>query len=122
MVGSRQRERPRRPAVAATLCPGGGRAPVGTGVSLAGPAEVPAGDGRRGTGRPDGFGTLAGRASLGRAAWRELGVDGLGIADHPPGPDHPPELAPKLTVRMVARLQGFPDSWQFAGRKTAAYR
>jgi DNA (cytosine-5)-methyltransferase 1 len=57
-----------------------------------------------------------------RAAWRELGVDGLGIADYPPGPDHPGELAPKLTVRMVARLQGFPDSWQFAGRKTAAYR
>lgn len=57
-----------------------------------------------------------------RAAWRELGVDGLGIADHPPGPDHPRELAPKLTVRMVARLQGFPDDWQFAGRKTAAYR
>jgi DNA (cytosine-5)-methyltransferase 1 len=23
---------------------------------------------------------------------------------------------------MVARLQGFPDSWQFTGRKTAAYR
>jgi DNA (cytosine-5)-methyltransferase 1 len=57
-----------------------------------------------------------------RAAWRELGVDGLGIADYPPGPDHPHGLAPKLTVRMVARLQGFPDSWQFAGRKTAAYR
>ena len=29
---------------------------------------------------------------------------------------------PKLTVRMVARLQGFPDSWEFSGRKTAAYR
>jgi DNA (cytosine-5)-methyltransferase 1 len=57
-----------------------------------------------------------------RAAWRDLGVDGLGIADHPPGPDHPREAAPKLTVRMVARLQGFPDTWQFAGRKTAAYR
>jgi DNA (cytosine-5)-methyltransferase 1 len=57
-----------------------------------------------------------------RAAWRELGVDGLGIADHPPGPDLPPGLMPKLTVRMVARLQGFPDTWQFAGRKTAAYR
>jgi DNA (cytosine-5)-methyltransferase 1 len=57
-----------------------------------------------------------------RAAWRTLGVDGLGIADHPPGPDQPRELMPKLTVRMVARLQGFPDSWQFAGRKTAAYR
>jgi hypothetical protein len=23
---------------------------------------------------------------------------------------------------MVARVQGFPDSWKFAGRKTAAYR
>jgi DNA (cytosine-5)-methyltransferase 1 len=57
-----------------------------------------------------------------RAAWRELGVDGQGIADHPPGPDYPLGLEPKLTVRMVARLQGFPDSWQFAGRKTAAYR
>src|SRR5215472_1892163 len=57
-----------------------------------------------------------------RAAWRELWVDGLGVADHPPGPDLPAELVPKLTVRMVARLQGFPDSWQFAGRKTAAYR
>ena len=23
---------------------------------------------------------------------------------------------------MVARLQGFPDSWAFAGKKTVAYR
>jgi DNA (cytosine-5)-methyltransferase 1 len=23
---------------------------------------------------------------------------------------------------MVARIQGFPDSWKFAGKKTAAYR
>jgi DNA (cytosine-5)-methyltransferase 1 len=23
---------------------------------------------------------------------------------------------------MVARLQGFPDDWEFSGRKTAAYR
>ncbi len=57
-----------------------------------------------------------------RAAWRALGVDGLGIAASPPGPDVPANLAPKLTVRMVARLQGFPDSWQFSGSKTAAYR
>jgi len=57
-----------------------------------------------------------------RAAWRELGVDGLGIADSPPGPDFRPGQLPKLTVPMVARLQGFPDSWKFAGRKTAAYR
>jgi DNA (cytosine-5)-methyltransferase 1 len=57
-----------------------------------------------------------------RTAWRALGVDGLGIADAPPGADFPPDGAPKLTVPMVARLQGFPDDWEFAGRKTAAYR
>ena len=57
-----------------------------------------------------------------RAAWRQLGVDGLGIADGIPGPDFPAGQLPKLTVRMVARLQGFPDSWAIAGRKTAAYR
>jgi DNA (cytosine-5)-methyltransferase 1 len=57
-----------------------------------------------------------------RAAWRELGVDGLGIADSPPGPGFPADRLPKLTVAMVARLQGFPDYWRFSGRKTAAYR
>ena len=57
-----------------------------------------------------------------RAAWKELGVDGLGIADEIPGPAFPGGQLPKLTVRMVARLQGFPDSWEIAGRKTAAYR
>jgi DNA (cytosine-5)-methyltransferase 1 len=57
-----------------------------------------------------------------RMAWRALDVDGLGIADSPPGPGFPPDQLPKLTIRMVARLQGFPDAWQFSGRKTAAYR
>jgi DNA (cytosine-5)-methyltransferase 1 len=57
-----------------------------------------------------------------RAAWRELGVDGLGIADSAPGPEFPAGGLPKLTVAMVARLQGFPDGWHFSGRKTAAYR
>jgi len=57
-----------------------------------------------------------------RAAWRTLGVDGLGLADEVPGPATPADLLPKLTVRMVARLQGFPDEWEFSGRKTAAYR
>jgi DNA (cytosine-5)-methyltransferase 1 len=57
-----------------------------------------------------------------RQAWAALGVDGLGVADEAPGPGWPPGQPPRLTVRMVARLQGFPDSWEFAGRKTAAYR
>lgn len=55
-----------------------------------------------------------------RKAWATLGVDGLGIADQPPPTDF--VGMPRLTVRMVARLQGFPDDWQFAGTKTAAYR
>jgi DNA (cytosine-5)-methyltransferase 1 len=55
-----------------------------------------------------------------RHAWAGLGVNGLGVANEPPGPDH--EGMPKLTVRMVARLQGFPDDWHFAGGKTAQYR
>jgi DNA (cytosine-5)-methyltransferase 1 len=57
-----------------------------------------------------------------RAAWRRLGVDGLGIADDVPDAGFPVGGLPKLTVRMVARLQGFPDSWDIAGRKTSAYR
>ncbi|MCH7945463.1 MAG: DNA (cytosine-5-)-methyltransferase [Armatimonadetes bacterium] len=55
-----------------------------------------------------------------RQAWARLGVNGLGIADGPPEPDF--NGSPKLTVPMVARLQGFPDDWLFAGRKTKAYR
>jgi DNA (cytosine-5)-methyltransferase 1 len=29
---------------------------------------------------------------------------------------------PRITVRMAARIQDFPDSWRFSGGKTAAYR
>jgi DNA (cytosine-5)-methyltransferase 1 len=29
---------------------------------------------------------------------------------------------PKLTLKMTALIQGFPKEWQFAGRKTSAYR
>jgi DNA (cytosine-5)-methyltransferase 1 len=59
-----------------------------------------------------------------KRAWAALGVDGLGVANEPPGPDWPRDRAPKLTVEMVARLQGWDDdaNWEFAGRKTAKYR
>lgn len=57
-----------------------------------------------------------------RQAWKRLAVDGLGVADQAPGPGVPITHLPKLTVRMVARIQGFPDAWQLSGRKTAAYR
>lgn len=57
-----------------------------------------------------------------REAWRKLGVDGRSISESPPGPDFPRDGVPKLTVRMGARVQGFPDSWEFVGRKTATWR
>jgi DNA (cytosine-5)-methyltransferase 1 len=57
-----------------------------------------------------------------KRAWASMGVDGMGIADEPPGPEAPIKLKPRLTVPMVAKLQGFPDDWKISGRKTAAYR
>lgn len=54
--------------------------------------------------------------------WSELGVDGKGLADEAPDVTFPANKLPRLTVRMVARIQGFPDEWQFSGKKTAAYR
>lgn len=55
-----------------------------------------------------------------KRAWAALGVDGMGIVDEPPARDF--VGMPRLTVRMAARIQGFPDSWAFSGRKTSAYR
>jgi DNA (cytosine-5)-methyltransferase 1 len=55
-----------------------------------------------------------------KKAWEQLGVNGNGIADE--APEREFEGMPKLTVRMAARVQGFPDSWVFSGKKTAAYR
>jgi DNA (cytosine-5)-methyltransferase 1 len=37
-------------------------------------------------------------------------------------PDHLHTGMPRLTVPMVARIQGFPDDWHFTGAKTNAYR
>jgi DNA (cytosine-5)-methyltransferase 1 len=57
-----------------------------------------------------------------RLQWRQLGVDGLGIADAAPDAAFPEEKMPRLTVRMVARLQSFPDEWEFTGGKTWQHR
>lgn len=69
----------------------------------------------------------------GKAAWRKLGIDPMGIADTAPGPDgkylrgaglirDAGETGLMLTTAMAARLQGFPGDWQFCGGKTAQYR
>lgn len=55
-----------------------------------------------------------------RQAWAEMGIDGRGVANEAPSADF--EGMPRLTPRMLARLQGFPDDWKFATRKTTACR
>ena len=55
-----------------------------------------------------------------RSAWAELGVDGRGIANEPPAADF--AGMPRLTSRMMARIQGFPDTWTFGSKKTVACR
>lgn len=55
-----------------------------------------------------------------KKAWAALSVDGMGIWDEPPPRDF--VGMPRLTPRMAARIQGFPDEWKFFGRKTATYR
>lgn len=57
-----------------------------------------------------------------KGQWRELGVDGMGIADEAPDEGFSETGFPRLTTRMVARIQSFPDEWEFAGKKTIAYR
>ncbi|MBI5493193.1 MAG: DNA cytosine methyltransferase [Deltaproteobacteria bacterium] len=55
-----------------------------------------------------------------KRAWASLGVNGHSIAEEAPAADF--AGMPRLTIKMVARLQGFPDEWQISGRKTPAYR
>jgi DNA (cytosine-5)-methyltransferase 1 len=71
-----------------------------------------------------------------KAAWHKLGVNGHRVAndDEIPSVDFRGTLMrsgtvrrgyesmPHLSVRMAARIQGFPDDWSFSGSKTHAYR
>ncbi|MBV7668944.1 DNA (cytosine-5-)-methyltransferase [Streptomyces halstedii] len=65
-----------------------------------------------------------------KKAWAALGVCGLGVANDVAemkrqgshDRDLFAEAGPKLTVAQAAIIQGFPKSWKFEGRKTAAYR
>lgn len=52
--------------------------------------------------------------------WAEMSVDGKGIANEAPAEDF--EGLVRLTPRMIARIQGFPDDWDFGQKKTAACR
>ena len=67
--------------------------------------------------------------SRARRAWQELHVNGNIVGNEPPeknftGYKEKEEFKnmPLLTVRMTARIQGFPDWWEFYGKKTPAYR
>lgn len=55
-----------------------------------------------------------------RRAWASLGVEGKSLANEAPARDF--VGMPRLTLQMTARLQGFPDSWEFFGTKTTKYR
>lgn len=63
-----------------------------------------------------------------KRAWAELWTDGHGLANAAPGEDWRPEdhpRGPKLTVEMVARIQGWLGDeyeWEFTGKKTSRYR
>lgn len=60
-----------------------------------------------------------------KRAWAALGVDAHGVADYAPGEDTPHGHVPRLTCRMVERLQGWYGveyEWEFLGRKTSHYR
>jgi DNA (cytosine-5)-methyltransferase 1 len=68
--------------------------------------------------------------SRAKAAWKQLGISGMGVANDIEtsakkqtesrdlfGPD-----GPMLTVQQAAIIQGFPTEWDFSGGKTAQYR
>lgn len=70
--------------------------------------------------------------SRAKAAWGQLGVSGMGVAngqkegrekmDQSKGRDLLGPDGPMLTVEQAAIIQGFPEDWDFSGGKTARYR
>lgn len=67
--------------------------------------------------------------SRARKAWQEIYINGNIVGNEPPEKGFIAyknkkefENMPLLTVRMAARIQGFPDWWEFHGKKTSAYR
>ncbi|KFB11463.1 DNA methyltransferase [Nitratireductor basaltis] len=57
-----------------------------------------------------------------RESWRELGVDPGHYAKAAPDRDAPRDHMPKLTLEMMARLQGFLDDWQLQGSNLQKFR
>ncbi|MEO3998882.1 DNA (cytosine-5-)-methyltransferase [Mesorhizobium sp. CAU 1732] len=57
-----------------------------------------------------------------RKSWTDLGVDPGGLAKSVPDKNSPAGMRPKLTLRMMARVQDFPDVWQFCGSKQQQFR
>ena len=57
-----------------------------------------------------------------KQAWLRMGIDPRGVADTAPVRSTPLGVHPRLTNRMVARLQSFEDDWRFVGKKTSVFR
>ncbi|NGO51092.1 DNA cytosine methyltransferase [Mesorhizobium camelthorni] len=57
-----------------------------------------------------------------RESWTVLGVEPSGLAKSIPDENSPANVLPKLTLRMMARIQDFPDDWQFCGSKQQQFR
>lgn len=55
-----------------------------------------------------------------RKAWARMGVNGGSLANELPEPGF--QGNPRLTVQQAALIQGFPEWWEFQGKKTSAYR
>ncbi|MEN2420227.1 DNA cytosine methyltransferase [Streptomyces rimosus] len=64
--------------------------------------------------------------SRAKKAWKAMGVDATGVANDIehciPSRDLFRKDGPMLTVQQAAIIQGFPEDWNFAGKKTAQYR